>query len=187
MTLLFGVYGRHEPFALDERMHNYDTEFRARAIGIYETGSSPATQTTLLRVLDTSTFRHVGGTKEIRVDVRILAATNRDLSSMVRKGLFREDLFYRLSTITIEVPPLRARAGDVELLAKQFITGLNERFRSNKEIADAALKLLQQDKWPSNVRELFHVVESAHMLCEGSFIYSTIYSTRASASSIADP
>jgi DNA-binding NtrC family response regulator len=68
---------------------------------------SPATQTKLLRVLDTSTFRHVGGTSEVHVDVRVLAATNRDLAAMLRQGLFREDLYYRLSTISIEVPPLR--------------------------------------------------------------------------------
>jgi DNA-binding NtrC family response regulator len=91
---------------------------------------SPATQTKLLRVLDTSTFRHVGSTREIQVDVRILTATNRDVPSMVRQGLFREDLFYRLSTITVEVPPLRARGADVDLLAQHFVTVLNERVGS---------------------------------------------------------
>ena len=91
---------------------------------------SPATQTKLLRVLDTSTFRHVGSTREIRVDVRILTATNRDISAMVRQGLFRQDLFYRLSTIAVEVPPLRARGNDVELLAQHFTTVLNERQRA---------------------------------------------------------
>ena len=80
----------------------------------------PGTKTKLLRVLDTSTFRHVGSTREIRVDVRILTATNRDVLAMVRQGLFREDLFYRLSTITVEVPPLRARTNDVELLVTIF-------------------------------------------------------------------
>jgi DNA-binding NtrC family response regulator len=82
---------------------------------------SQATQINLLRVLDTSVFRHVGGTSEIRVDVRVLAATNRDLRSMVRKGLFREDLYYRMTTISLEIPPLRGRAGDVELLARHFV------------------------------------------------------------------
>ena len=101
---------------------------------------SPATQTKLLRVLDTSTFRHVGSTREIRVDVRILTATNRDLSAMARQGLFRNDLFYRLSTITLEVPPLRARGDDVALLAHHFTTVLNERFGSNKQISEAALR-----------------------------------------------
>ena len=131
---------------------------------------SPATQIKLLRVLDTSTFRHVGGTTEIRVDVRILTATNRDVSSMVRQGLFREDLFYRLSTITVEVPPLRARGTDVELLAQQFVATLNERFGSSKRISEKALQLLRCHNWPGNVRELLHVVEAAMVLCEGTCI-----------------
>ena len=129
---------------------------------------SPATQTKLLRVLDTSTFRHVGSTREIQVDVRILTATNRDISAMVRQGLFRDDLFYRLSTITVEVPPLRERRNDVDLLAQHFATVLNERFGSNKQISEAALQVLRGHKWPGNVRELLHVVEAALVLCEGS-------------------
>jgi len=128
---------------------------------------SQATQTKLLRVLDTSTFRHVGGTREIRVDVRILAATNRDVLSMVRQALFREDLFYRLSTITVQVPPLRDRSGDVDLLAKHFVAVLNERFGSNKQIGEEALQRLRRHSWPGNVRELLHVVEAALVLCEG--------------------
>jgi DNA-binding NtrC family response regulator len=131
---------------------------------------SPATQTKLLRVLDTSTFRHVGSTREIRVDVRILTATNRDVPSMVRQGLFREDLFYRLSTITVEVPPLRARGSDVNLLAQHFVTVLNERFGSSKQISEAALHLLQRHSWPGNVRELLHVIEAALVLSEGSHV-----------------
>ncbi len=131
---------------------------------------SPATQTKLLRVLDTSTFRHVGGTREIRVDARILTATNRDVSAMVRQGLFREDLFYRLSTITVEVPPLRNRGADVDLLAQHFVTVLNERFGSSKQIGEAALELLRRHNWPGNVRELLHVVEAALVLCEGSVV-----------------
>ncbi len=128
---------------------------------------SPATQTKLLRVLDTSTFRRVGSTREIRVDVRILTATNRDIPAMVRQGLFREDLFYRLSTITVEVPPLRHRGADVELLAQHFAAVLNDRFGSNKQISEAALQLLRRHSWPGNVRELLHVVEAALVLCEG--------------------
>ncbi len=131
---------------------------------------SPATQTKLLRVLDTSTFRHVGSTREIHVDVRILTATNRDVHAMVRQGLFREDLFYRLSTITVEVPPLRSRGADVELLAQHFVTVLNERFGSSKQIGEEALQLLRRRNWPGNVRELLHVVEAALVLCEGSLV-----------------
>ncbi|HVX67982.1 MAG TPA: sigma-54 dependent transcriptional regulator [Bryobacteraceae bacterium] len=128
---------------------------------------SPATQSKLLRVLDTSTFRHVGGTAEIRVDVRVLAATNRDLPAMVRQGLFREDLFYRLSTITIELPPLRERGGDIELLALHFLAVLNDRFGGSKRINPAALELLRRHHWPGNVRELRHAVEAAMVVSEG--------------------
>ncbi len=131
---------------------------------------SPATQIKLLRVLDSSTFRHVGGTAEIHVDVRVLTATNRDVSSMVRQGLFRQDLFYRLSTITVEVPPLRARGADVELLGQQFVATLNERFGSCKQFSEEALHLLRCHNWPGNVRELLHVVEAAMVLCEGNCI-----------------
>ncbi len=128
---------------------------------------SAATQVKLLRVLDTSTFRHVGGTSEIRVDVRLLAATNRDLAAMVRQGLFREDLFYRLSTISLHVPPLREREGDIELLVRYFVGQLNERFGCRKEVGDAALEVLRRHDWPGNVRELKHVVEAALVVCDG--------------------
>jgi len=131
---------------------------------------SLATQVKLLRVLDTSTFRHVGGTHEIRVDVRVLAATNRDLSAMVRQGLFREDLYYRLSTIAIRLPALRARAGDVELLAGHFVALLNDRYQFSKRLSDRALAALRAYSWPGNVRELLHAVESAMVVCEGAEI-----------------
>jgi transcriptional regulator with PAS, ATPase and Fis domain len=111
---------------------------------------SPATQTKLLRVLDTSTFRHVGGTTEIHVNVRVLAATNRDLKSMVCQGAFREDLFYRLSTITLELPPLRKRLPDVDLLARHFVAMLNERFGTGMRIGEAALHVLRGHSWPGN-------------------------------------
>ncbi len=122
---------------------------------------SQATQVKLLRVLDTSTFRHVGGTAEIHVDVRIIAATNRDLQAMVKQGLFREDLFYRLSTISVRLPPLRERRQDIALLAERFVAMLNGRFGCSKRIAPDALALLQRYDWPGNVRELLHVMESA--------------------------
>jgi DNA-binding NtrC family response regulator len=128
---------------------------------------SQATQVKLLRVLDTSTFRHVGGTTEVRVDVRVLAATNRDLPAMVRQGLFREDLFYRLSTITLKTPPLRERRTDVDLLAGHFVAGLNDRFGCRKQIGAEASELLRRHDWPGNVRELQHAVEAAMIVCEG--------------------
>ena len=97
----------------------------------------------------------------------MLAATNRDLGAMVRQGLFREDLFYRLSTISLHVPPLRERAGDVELLVQYFVGQLNERFGCRKEVGDAALEVLRRHDWPGNVRELKHVVEAALVVCDG--------------------
>jgi DNA-binding NtrC family response regulator len=128
---------------------------------------SQATQAKLLRVLDTSTFRHVGGTQEIRVDVRVVAATNRDLPSMVEQGLFRQDLYYRLSTITIAVPPLRARPGDFDVLVDHFVAALNSRFGTRKRIGSDALDVLRRHGWPGNVRELLHVVEAALIVCGG--------------------
>jgi DNA-binding NtrC family response regulator len=131
---------------------------------------SQTTQVKLLRVLDTSTFRHVGGTGEIHVDVRVLAATNRDLPAMVRQGLFREDLYYRLSTIAIEIPPLRKRLPDIDLLADCFVERLNERFGYHKRLGTAARDLLRRHDWPGNVRELLHAVEAAMIVCEGAEI-----------------
>jgi DNA-binding NtrC family response regulator len=128
---------------------------------------SLSTQTALLRVLDTSQFRRVGGTKEVRVDVRVLAATNRDLSAMAGKGLFRGDLYYRMSTITIEIPPLRERGCDIELLANRFVAVMNDRYGSSKRIGEAALQALRSHAWPGNVRELLHAVEAAMVVCEG--------------------
>lgn len=128
---------------------------------------SPAVQVNLLRVLDTGGFRHVGGTGEIRVDVRVLAATNRDLRAMVSKGLFREDLFYRMSTITVEIPPLRKRTDDIELLARHFVAAVNARYGSQKRLGDGAVAALRRHSWPGNVRELLHAVEAAAVVCEG--------------------
>jgi DNA-binding NtrC family response regulator len=128
---------------------------------------SAATQVKLLRVLDASTFRHVGGTTEIAVDVRLLAATNRDLFDMVRQGQFREDLFYRLRTVALHLPPLRERAGDVDLLARHFVAQLNERRGCRRELTEAALEALRRHAWPGNVRELKHAIEAALVVCDG--------------------
>jgi DNA-binding NtrC family response regulator len=131
---------------------------------------SPSAQVNLLRVLDTSVFRHVGGTREIRVDVRVLAATNRDLRAMVAKGLFREDLYYRMSTITVEIPPLRQRTGDIDLLSHRFVAMLNQRYNSRKVLAEGTLDALRRHPWPGNVRELLHTIEAAVIVCEGATI-----------------
>ena len=128
---------------------------------------SLATQVKLLRVLDASTFRRVGGTREIHVDVRVIAATNRNLAAMVAQGLFRQDLYYRLSTLTIEVPALRERPADIALLAEHFLELFNERFGRRRGLSAAALALLERHSWPGNVRELLHTIESAMILCDG--------------------
>ena len=128
---------------------------------------SVATQVKLLRVLDTSTFRHVGGTGEIHVDVRVIAATNRNLPAMVAQGVFREDLYYRLGTVVLALPPLRERGADIDLLAHHFAALLSERFGVNKRVSDAALDVLRRYDLPGNVRELLHVVEAAIVVSEG--------------------
>jgi DNA-binding NtrC family response regulator len=128
---------------------------------------SVATQVKLLRVLDTSTFRRVGGTDEIHVDVRIIAATNRDLPAMVHQGLFREDLYYRLATVLLTLPALRARGEDIELLAHHFARLLSERFGVDRRLSNEACAVLRRHAWPGNVRELLHVIEAAIVVCEG--------------------
>ena len=127
---------------------------------------SLATQVKLLRVLDTSTFRRVGATVERKVNVRVLAATHRDLPAMVRQGLFREDLFYRLSTISVTMPPLRERRADIDRLAAHFVSSFNERFGSSKRLTVEFFERLRAHDWPGNVRELAHVVEAAMIVCD---------------------
>ncbi|MBI5508702.1 MAG: sigma-54-dependent Fis family transcriptional regulator [Deltaproteobacteria bacterium] len=128
---------------------------------------SPATQVKLLRVLDASTFRRVGGTTETKVDVRVLAATNRDLPALVRQGLFREDFLYRISTVSIRLPPLRDRKDDIDALTRHLLTVFNERFGTARKIGGAALALLYAYDWPGNVRQLLHALESAMIVCDG--------------------
>jgi DNA-binding NtrC family response regulator len=128
---------------------------------------SAATQVKLLRVLDTSTFRRVGATSETRVNVRVIAATNRDLEAMVRQGLFREDLYYRLTTIQLRLPSLRERRSDIDRLADHFIARVNERLGCEKRLRDDTRQLLRRHDWPGNVRELLHVIEAAVVVSDG--------------------
>jgi DNA-binding NtrC family response regulator len=126
---------------------------------------SPKLQGKLLRALDQLSFYRVGGTQKVEVDVRILAATNRDLAACVNEGTFRDDLFYRVNTIAIELPPLRDRAADIPLLARRFL----EQFgRANPPtLAPDAIDLLGRYPWPGNVRELKNVIERAVLLAKG--------------------
>jgi formate hydrogenlyase transcriptional activator len=128
----------------------------------------PAAQVKLLRVLQERTIRRVGGTAEIDVDVRLVAATNRPLAAMVADGRFREDLFYRLDVFEIRVPPLRERRGDVAPLASMLLARLAERLQiSSPPITRALLRKLEAHDWPGNVRELGNVLETALILGAG--------------------
>lgn len=129
---------------------------------------SPKTQVALLRVLQEREFERVGGTQPIRVDVRIVAATHRDLEKMVREGTFREDLYYRLRGITIETPSLRKRPGDLPELCSRLLERIAaERHEPVKSISQAALDLLGAHRWPGNVRELENVLRSATLFADG--------------------
>jgi len=125
-------------------------------------------QAKLLRMLETETVRRVGGVKDIPVDLRIIAATNRELRQAIREGEFRKDLFYRLSVVVIDIPPLRERVEDIDKFAAAFIADLNRaRATSVQGISEDALRLLRQYEWPGNVRELRNVIERAMILCSG--------------------
>jgi len=125
----------------------------------------PDSQVKLLRALETGTFFRVGGTRARRVDVRIVAATNRDLADAMRRGEFRQDLYYRINTIAIALPPLRDRRDDVALLARHFVEG-NAAY-GVKRLSAPALAALEAYGWPGNVRELQHAIERAVILAKG--------------------
>jgi DNA-binding NtrC family response regulator len=128
---------------------------------------SPKLQVDLLRVLQERCFFRVGGTGEIKVDVRVIAATHRDLAADVRDGRFRDDLFYRLNVINIRIPPLRERREDVPLLAQEFLDRLaHELGRPVSGISEEALRVLMDHDWPGNVRELENAVERALVTCK---------------------
>lgn len=125
-------------------------------------------QPKLLRVLQERRFRRVGGTVELESDVRLVAATNRDLRAMVEEGSFREDLYYRLNVVSLAVPPLRERGEDISLLALNFLRRFaHELGRSVTRIAPEALASLQQHPWPGNVRELQNAMERGVLFCKG--------------------
>jgi len=129
---------------------------------------APGLQAKLLRVLEEKTFKRVGGTADIRVDVRVIAATNRNLQDEVKKGRFREDLFYRLNVLPVALPPLRARADDIPTLVEYFIDSYNAEFKKRvRGVSGEALRRLQTYAWPGNIRELRNAVERAMLLVEG--------------------
>lgn len=125
---------------------------------------SPALQVKLLRVLQEGTFLPVGGTQTKKVDVRIIAATNKDLSAMVKAGTFREDLYYRLHVVALRTPPLRDRGEDLTILIDYFMQRLSARLKQSKKLAPATLQRLKAHRWPGNVRELQNEIERLWVL-----------------------
>lgn len=129
------------------------------------------TQAKLLRAIQQQEFERVGGNKTIKVDVRILSATNIDLRKAVSEGRFREDLYYRLNVVSINTPPLRQHKEDIPLLISHFLKKINEKFGRNiKKLTSAAFDAILQYDWPGNVRELEHALERAVILCDGDVI-----------------
>ena len=157
------------------------TDATARRVGQFElahTGTlfldeigdlSPATQAKLLRVLQEREFTRVGGVQSIKVDVRIVAATNKNLDEMVRKNQFREDLYYRINVIALYLPPLRERDEDIALLAKHFLAKrIEEEKRPPQEFTKDSLELISHYPWPGNVREMENIIEQAFIWSKGS-------------------
>ena len=155
------------------------TDARQQKRGLFEMGDggtvfldeigemTPALQSKLLRFLEEKTFKRVGGLHDIRVDVRVIAATNRDLEQSVREGKFREDLFYRLQVMPILLPPLRERRGDIPLLANYYVDRYNREFKKKvRGISADALRLLEGHRWPGNIRELRNAIERAMLLID---------------------
>jgi len=125
-------------------------------------------QAKLLRFLEEKTFRRVGGTADVRVDVRVIAATNRTLEEEVKRGRFRDDLFYRLNVLPLKLPPLRSHLDDVPALLGFYVDNFNREFKKNVHGASpATLKLLMSYGWPGNVRELRNAIERAMLLATG--------------------
>ena len=132
---------------------------------------SPRTQVALLRVLQERTFERVGGTTPLRANVRVICATHRDLRAMVERGEFREDLYYRLRGITLEVPALRARIGDLPKIAEHLLGRIAlERNEQKKRLATDAIELLCRHRWPGNIRELENVLRAVSLFAEGGVI-----------------
>jgi Nif-specific regulatory protein len=133
---------------------------------------SPSTQIKLLRVLQEREFERLGGVQPIKVNVRFIAATNKDLEAAVRQGIFREDLYYRLNVFSLYLPPLRERRPDILLLADHFVEKYAARHgRDVRRIATTAIDMMMSYHWPGNVRELENCIERTVLVCEGGVIH----------------
>ena len=155
------------------------TDARQQKRGLFETADggtvfldeigeiTAALQSKLLRFLEEKTFKRVGGLADVRVDVRVIAATNRDLDQEVKAGKFREDLFYRLHVMPVMLPPLRERDGDIRLLIDYYVDRFNREFRKKvRGLNDEAIALLEHYRWPGNIRELRNAIERAMLLVD---------------------
>ncbi len=131
----------------------------------------PQTQAKLLRAIESKSIRRLGGREEIKVDTRIIAATNRDLQASLKSGDLREDLFYRLSVIEIHIPSLRERKEDIPLLVKHFLSLLTQKYGGiEKRFSDECMEMMKEFNWPGNIRELRNVVERVLLTCSDEII-----------------
>jgi DNA-binding NtrC family response regulator len=166
------------------------TDARQQKRGLFETADggtlfldeigemTVALQSKLLRFLEEKTFKRVGGLNDVRVDVRVISATNRDLEVEVKAGKFREDLFYRLQVMPITLPPLRERRGDIPLLAAFYVDRFNTEFRKRvRGLSPEARQLIEQYQWPGNVREMRNAIERAMLLAEGDLLEPSDFTT----------
>lgn len=155
-----------------EARKGYFESVKEGTIFLDEIGEMPiGTQARLLRVLESGEYIRVGSSKVQRTDVRVIAATNVDLMELVAKGKFREDLYYRLSTVPIKVPPLRERKEDIYLLFRKFVVDFSERQRSSSiQLDEEAQRILANYLWPGNIRELKNVAEQISVLAQGKVV-----------------
>ncbi len=175
-TILESELFGHEKGAFTGALHQKKGLFELAHTGILfldEIGEmSLKTQAKLLRVIETKEFQRVGGTKTIKVDTRIICATNLDLHETIFQGSFRKDLYYRINTISIKMPSLRHRKEDIPPLVNHFLKGIREEFNIDiKGLAPEAEAVIRQYDWPGNVRELKHALENAAILCNGDIIF----------------
>jgi transcriptional regulator with PAS, ATPase and Fis domain len=137
----------------------------------------PALQAKLLRFLEDKTFKRVGGSADIRVDVRVIAATNRNLDEEVQKGKFRDDLYYRLKVLPLFLPPLRDRTGDIPLLVRYYLDMFNREFKKNvRGVSADAMRALEAHAWPGNIRELRNAIERAMLLSDANELTAADFS-----------
>lgn len=183
---LFG----HERGSFTGAQHSHKGYFERSAGGTLfldeVTEMAPELQVKLLRVLESNSFTRVGGDREIKSNVRIIAATNRSLETAVSKGAFREDLMYRLAVFPLQLPPLRSRGEDIVLLAQYFLAELNSEYGSEKDFSSQALQSLRTYSWPGNVRELKNIVQRSYILSDATIEVGALENSAANVKTISD-